>query len=82
MPGASFLFSAVFRFRKVTQEIFLELDETKNLAIYFTVMYTDTEGETGGLWSPHTTSRHGPPPARQLVVWGPQGSPGVRPSPI
>ena len=22
------------------------------------------------------------PPVRQLMVWGPQGSPGVRPSPI
>jgi hypothetical protein len=29
MPQCQFLFSAVFGFRKATQEIFSELDETK-----------------------------------------------------
>ena len=29
MPQCQFLFSTVFYFRKVTQEIFLELDATK-----------------------------------------------------
>src|SRR3954470_8077198 len=37
MPQCQFLFSAVFRFRKVTQEIFSELDDSKTEVPIFSV---------------------------------------------
>ena len=37
MPQCQFLFSTVFGFRKVTQEIFLELDNSKTEVPIFTV---------------------------------------------
>ena len=46
MPQCQFLFSAVFDFRKVTQEIFLELDVTKANVPIFTVPKQRTEDET------------------------------------
>ena len=46
MPQCQFLFSAVFGFRKVTQEIFSELDETKAKVPIFTVPKQKSEGET------------------------------------
>ena len=45
MPQCQFLFSAIFCFRKVTQEIFLELDETKAEVPIFTVPKQESEGE-------------------------------------
>ena len=46
MPQCQFLFSAVFCFRKVTQEIFSELDVTKANVPIFTVPKQRTEDET------------------------------------
>ena len=46
MPKCQFLFSAVFGFRKVTQEIFSELDVTKANVPIFTVPKQWTEDET------------------------------------
>ena len=51
-------------------------------SIYCRHVHGHRRRDGGGLWSPHTTWQHGSPPVRQLMVWGPQGSPGVRPSPI
>ena len=82
MPSASFLFSAVFRFRTYTGNI-LGIARDENPRHYFPVTYTDTEGETeGAVVPPHHLAARVPPPVRQEVVWGPHGSPGVRPSPI
>ena len=46
MPQCQFLFSAVFGFRKVTQEIFLELNVTKANVPIFTVSKQRTEDES------------------------------------
>ena len=45
MSQCQFLFSAIFGFRKVTQEIFSELDETKANVPIFTVPKRRTENE-------------------------------------
>ena len=46
MPQCQFLFCAVFGFRKVTQEIFSELDVTKTKVPSFTVSKQKSEGES------------------------------------
>ena len=82
MPSAGFLFSTVFRFRKVTQERFLELHRTKTPSIFSHHVHGDRRRDGGEPRGPHTTWRRGSPPVRGEVVWGPQASPGVSPSPI
>ena len=83
MPSASFLFSVVFRFRKVTQEIFLELHGTKtHRHILSSRTRRPKERRRGAVDTPHHLAARVPPPARREVVWGPQGSLGVSPSPI
>jgi hypothetical protein len=59
-------------FRKVTQEIFSELDEMKPEPPIFPGRKTKIEGETEGGQGP-TTLGGGAPPSwpRQGVVWGP-----------
>ena len=65
MPQCQFLFSAVFGFRKVTQEIFSELDVTKANVPIFTVPKRRTEDETKtGSQGGHTMPRRGLPLAR------------------
>ena len=53
----------------------------KPTVIYCRHVYGDRRRDRGGAWSPphHMAAWV---PARREVVWGPQGSPGVRPSPI
>ena len=46
MPQCQLLFSAVFGFRKVTQEIFSKLDVTKAKVSIFTVPKLNSEGES------------------------------------
>ena len=46
MPQCQFMFSAIFCFRKVTQEIFSELDVTKAEVPIFTVPKRKSERET------------------------------------
>ena len=46
MPQCQFMFSVVFGFRKVTQEIFSELDVTKENVPIFTVPKQLSERET------------------------------------
>ena len=67
MPSASFLFSAVFRFRKPTQEIFSELHGTKTPSIFSRHVHGHRRRDRGGLWSPHTTWRRGSP--RRASWW-------------
>ena len=83
MPSASFLFSAVFCFRNPTQEIFSELHGTKTpVNIFLSRIRTPKERRRGSVVPPHHLAGRVNLPAREEVVWGPQGSPGVRPSPI
>ena len=77
MPQCQFLFSAVFRFRKATQEIFSELDEINSSDQYF---HRDAPGVRRGAGGeprgPHTMPGRGPAWARaQPVVWGPSRPP-------
>jgi hypothetical protein len=76
--NASSLFSAVLCFRKVTQEIFSELDETKDEhpEIYQSFQRTEEETERG-----HRAARPAPGP-RPLVVRPPWPTSGAAPSPI
>ena len=54
MPSASFLFSAVFRFRKVTHEIFSELHRTKtHRHILPSHTQRPKERRRGGVEPPH-----------------------------
>ena len=62
MTSASFLFSAVFRFRKVTQEIFSELHRAKTPSIFSRHVHGDRRRDGEGPWSPHTTWRRGSHP--------------------
>ena len=83
MLSASFLFSAVFRFRNPTQDIFSELHGTKTPDhILPSCIWTPKERRRGATRPPHHLVVRPHLPAREEVVWGPQGTPGVRPSPI
>ena len=83
MPSASFLFSAVFRFRKATQEIFSELHGTKTHRHIFPVTYMETEGETeGGRGAPRPPGVVGPTLSARGGGVGPQDSPVVSTLPI
>ena len=72
MPSASFLFSDVFHFRKVTQEIFSELHGTKTPV---NISPSRTRGlkdrRRGAVEPPHHLAVRVHLPAREEVVWGP-----------
>jgi len=57
--SASSLFSAVFGFRKVTQEIFSELDEIYAKSIFYRKTPEARRGAPGEAWVAHTTPRRG-----------------------
>ena len=81
--SASCLFSAVFGFRKVTQEIFSELDETKTEPPILPTRTQNPKGRRRGATRlPHHLAARVPPPAHGEVVWGPYDPPGVSPTPI
>ena len=81
VPVSCFLL--FFRFRKVTQEIFSELHGTKtHRHILPSRRRRQKERRRGAVEPPHHLVARVPPPARREVVWGPQGSLGVSPSPI
>ena len=48
MPQCQFLFSAIFGFRKVTQEIFSELDNSKAKVPIFPDTSTESKAEPEG----------------------------------
>ena len=72
MPQCQFLFSAVFGFRKVTQEIFSELDVTKANVSIFTVPKRRTEDES-------KTGARAATPALRAAYPGPAPRHGVGP---
>ena len=81
--SASCVFSAVFRFRKPTQEIFSELHGTKtSVNIFPSRTWRPKERRRGAMEPPHHLAAQVPPPVRREVVWGPQASPGVSLPPI
>ena len=80
MPQCQFLFSAVFGFRKVPQEIFSELDVTKANVPIFTVPKQRTEDETNtgaGVATPYLGAAYTWPVPRVGV--GPSGVHRPRP---
>ena len=76
MPQCQFLFSAVFGFRKVSLQIFSELDETKAHGLIFHGGFQNTEEETEWGHEAATpqggTARRGGAPAYGV---GPSGAP-------
>ena len=68
MLGASFLFSAVFRFRKVTQEIFSELHGTKTHVPISRHIHGVQRGDEGEPRGPHTMWWCGPT-CRRARTW-------------
>ena len=81
--SARCLFSAVFGFRKVSKEIFSELDRTNAKVNYFSWGTRSPEerwrGQPGGADPPQARGQVGPRLAR---VWWPWPPPGLAPSPI
>ena len=76
MPSASFLFSAVFSFQKTYTGNILGIARDKNLRQYFSVTYTETEGETeGGRGATTPPGGAGPPPGAWGGCVGPIGLP-------
>ena len=83
MPSTSFLFSVVFRFRKVTQEIFSELHGMKTLDLILpSRTRTLKERRRGATRLLDNLAARPHLQAREQVVWGLQASPEVTPSPI
>ena len=83
MSSASFLFSAVFRLRNPTREIFSELHGTITPdLILLSRTRKPKERRRGAMRPPHNLVARPHLLAREEVVWGPQGAPGLRPSPI
>jgi hypothetical protein len=76
--SASSLFTAILCIKKVTQEIFSELDETKaEVPIYLTWRRSPKERRRGGRGQPHhKVARATPWPCHQ-VVWTPGPSPNI-----
>jgi hypothetical protein len=72
MPQCQFLFSAIFCFRKVTQEIFSELDKTKvEVPNYLTRRWSPMESRRWTKGRPHlVVARATPRPCHQ-GVWPP-----------
>ena len=81
MPQCQSLFSAVFGFRKVTQEIFSELDVTKDEVSIFTLPKWKSEAETEeGAEVATAPLGAGPPQAAPMHGVGPSGTHRPRPS--
>ena len=73
MPKCQFLFSAVFGFRNLTQEIFSELDEIKAHDLIFPRSFQNTgEGPEGRPRAPTQYGGAARGGARPPGVWPPQ----------
>ena len=76
MPSNSFLFSAVFRFRKATQEVFSELNGTKtSVNIFPSRTRTLKEIQRGAVEPPHHLAARVHPPGVRAGGVGPTGLP-------
>jgi hypothetical protein len=83
MPKRQFLFSAVFGFRNLTQEIFSELDETKAHYLIFHGMFQNTEGESeAASRGPKPQDGAARPPCAPAYGEATPGSTDIAPSPI
>jgi hypothetical protein len=83
MPQCQFLFSAVLCFRKVTQEIFSELDETKaEVPIYLKGRRSPEERRSRTRRRPHHRVAWATPWPRHQVVWAPGPPPDIALPPI
>src|SRR5215216_3119950 len=81
--SASCLFSAVFGFRKASKEIFLELDGTKaEVPIFSDATRSPKERRSGATRRPHLGPAWVHPRVHCPMVWAPQASTGLAPSPI
>ena len=75
MPQCQFLFSAVFGFRKVAQEIFSELDETNcEVPIFTRRRRSPKESRRRATGQPHQAQPRPDPGPRLGVVWAPLAS--------
>ena len=75
MPSANFLFSAVFRFRNPTEEMFSKLHGTKNPDLMLlSRTQTPKEGRRGDVEPPHHLAARVPPGTPAGGV-GPTGLP-------
>jgi hypothetical protein len=82
--SACFLFSTIFLcFRKVTQEIFSKLDETKaDVPIYLTRRQSPKERRRGARGLPHHRVAWATPWPHHQVVWTPGPPPDIALPPI
>jgi hypothetical protein len=81
--SASSLFSTILCFRKVTQEIFSELYETKaEVPIYLTRRRSPEERRRRTKGQPHHRVARATPWPRHQVVWPPGPPPDIAPPPI
>src|SRR3954463_1214279 len=81
--SARCLFSAVFGFRKVSKEIFSELDGTKDKVNYFPMgTRSPEESRRGRPEGPDPPQAWVAPPLRLARVWSPGPPPRSPPSPI
>jgi hypothetical protein len=81
--SASSCFLLFLCFRKVTQEIFLELDETKaKVPIYLTQRRSPKERRRGPRGQPHHRVVRATPWPRHQVVWTPGPPPDIALPPI
>ena len=71
-----------FWFHKSYTGNILRIARDKNPGSYFTVTYTESKGESEEGHEAPTPPGGAAPPARQHMVWGPQGSPEAALSPI
>jgi hypothetical protein len=81
--NASSCFLLFLCFRKVTREIFLELDETKaEVPIYLTWRRSPKERRRGARGRPHHRVARATPWPRHQVVWAPGPPPDIAIPPI
>jgi hypothetical protein len=81
MPQCQFLFSAIFVFRKVSQEIFLELDEIKvEVPIFSDTRRSPKQRRRGARGWPHPPPMARPRPSPHWgMVWAPGPLPDIAP---
>jgi hypothetical protein len=83
MPQCQFLFSAILRFRKVTQEIFSELDKTKaEVPIFPDTRQSPKQRWRGARGRPHHAMVWATPRVRPAMVWAPGPPPDIALPPI
>jgi hypothetical protein len=81
--SASSLFLLFLCFRKATQEIFLELDETKaKVPIFPEASRSPKQRRRGARWRPHHPMARATPWPRRGVVWAPGPLPDAAIPPI